>query len=129
MTARTNQQEKPVTLTGERRHPSISQQEKARRWDSLIAMLGRPEVRDVSAWQLSSLRRAVMMLLARREELPTSLTAELKSYKVTLDALHLEAIDGFAAVDGIINFMPMYITESLVGELCQPDSTDNDECS
>jgi hypothetical protein len=117
MTARTDQQENPFTSAGERQQPSISQQEKARRWDSLICMLGRPEIKDVSVWQLSSLRRAVMMLLARREELPASLTAELKSYKVTLDALYLEATDGFADVDGIINFLPTYITESLVGEL------------
>lgn len=78
---------------------------------------------------LSSQRRAVMMLLSMREELPVSLTAELKSYKFTLDALYLEAIGGFESVDGIINFPPTYITESTAGELCQPDSTDNEECS
>ena len=128
MTARTDQQKKTVT-SGERQQPSISQQEKARRWDSLICMLRRPEIRNTGVRQLSSQRRAVLMLLASREELPASLTAELKSYKATLDALYFEAIDGFAAVDGVINFLPTYITESLVGELCQPDSTDNDECS
>jgi hypothetical protein len=128
MTARTYHQKIPVT-PGERRQPSISQQEKAKRWDSLIRMLARPEIRDTGVRHLSSQRRAVMMLLSMREELPVSLTAELKSYKFTLDALYLEAIGGFESVDGIINFLPTYITESTVGELCQPDSTDNEECS
>ena len=128
MTTRTDHQKETV-ISGERQEPSISQREKARRWDNLISMLRRPEIRDVSVWHLSSQRRAVMMLLASREELPTALTAELKSYKFTLDALYLEAIDGFESIDGIINFLPTYITESAVGELCQPDSTDNDECS
>jgi hypothetical protein len=128
MTALTNHQKNPVT-SDERSQSSISQKEKARRWDSLIRMLRRPEIRDVSLRHLSSHRRAVMMLLASREELPASLTAELKTYKFTLDTLYLEAIGGFEDIDGIINYLPTYITESAVGQLCQPASTDNNECS
>jgi hypothetical protein len=128
MTAQASQQKKPVT-SGERQQPNISQREKARRWDNLIRMLRRPDIRDTGVWHLSSQRRAVMMLLTSREELPASLTAELKSYKFTLDALYLEAIGGFESIDGIINFLPTYITESAVGELCQPDSRDDEECS
>lgn len=125
MTART-EQHLPTFAAGERRHLRISQQEKAQKWDSLVAMLSNPQIRDLQVRQLSALRRAVMLLLAKREELPASLTAELKSYMVTLDELYLEAIDGFAAVEGVINFLPMYITESLVGELCQSDSSDDE---
>jgi hypothetical protein len=40
------------------------------------------------------------------EELPPALVVELKSYKLTLDGLHLEAIDGFADVDGLLNLLP-----------------------
>ena len=51
--------------------------------------------------------------------------AELRSYKVTLDGLHLEAIDGFADVDGVLNLLPTYVTESVVGNICQFDTDDD----
>jgi hypothetical protein len=126
MNARMDRRETLVAAAGERQRLSISQREKATRWDYLISMLRQPGVRNVSVRHLSAMRRAVIMLLANREELPESLTAELKTYKTTLDELHLEAIDGFADVEGVINFLPTYVTESLVGEICQPDSTDDE---
>jgi hypothetical protein len=102
-------------------HP-VSQQEKADRWDHLIRLLQNPEIRDTYIWHLSTMRRAVEILLARREELPPTLVNELIPYKARLEALHLEAIDGFTGVEGVLNFFPTYVTESLVGQLCQGDS-------
>jgi len=63
-----------------------------------------------------------MLLLARREELPPGLAAELRSYKVTLDELPLEASDGFADMDGVLNLLPTYVTESIVGDICHFDT-------
>ena len=126
MNGRAGRRETLVAAAGERQRLSISQREKATRWDFLISMLKQPGVRDVSVRHLSAMRRAVTMLLANQEELPESLTAELKSYKTTLDELHLEAMDGFADVEGVINFLPTYVTESLVGEICRSDSTDDE---
>jgi hypothetical protein len=126
MSAQTGRRETLLAAAGERQRLSISQREKATRWDYLISMLRQPGIRDASVRHLSAMRRAVIMLLANREELPESLTAELKSYKTTLDELHLEAIDGYADVEGVINFLPTYVTESLVAEICQSDSTDDE---
>lgn len=102
--------------------PALTEHEKARRWDNLIVLLGRPEIGDLTVRHISTMRRATGMLLAKREELPASLTAELVSYMATLDELYLEAIDGFADMEGVINFLPVYMTESAVAELCQPDT-------
>jgi len=99
----------------------ISQREKARRWDQLTGLLQSPAIRDTYIWRLASLNRAVNMLLACREELPSALVAELKPYKEKLEALRLEAIDGFDDAEGVLNFFPTYVTESLVGQLCQGD--------
>ena len=106
---------------------SVSQEEKADRWDRLMALLGRPEIRDVYVTHLSSKRRAVLMLLASREELPESLVAELVTYRTRLDELYLEAADGFADIEGVLNMLPTYVTESIVGQLCQRD-TDDESC-
>jgi hypothetical protein len=102
----------------------LTEQEKARRWDRLITHLKDPRAKDTHVRHLSAMRRAVEMLLAAREELPECLVAELRAYKVTLDELHLEAIDGFAGVEGVLNLFPTYVTESLAGELCQGDTDD-----
>jgi hypothetical protein len=102
----------------------LTRQEKARRWDLLITQLRNPRMKDTHVRHLSAMRRAVEMLLAAREELPDGLVAELRSYKVTLDELHLEAIDGFAGVEGVLNLLPSYVTESLAGQLCQGDTDD-----
>jgi hypothetical protein len=102
----------------------LTEQEKARRWDDLIQTLRQPGVRNTYVRHLSAVRRAVILLLAEREELPPALVAELKSYKVTLDGLHLEAIDGFADVDGVLNLLPAYVTESIVGNICHFDTDD-----
>jgi len=102
-------------------HP-VSQQEKAERWDHLIRLLQNPEIRDTYIWHLSTMRRAVEALLARREELPSALVDELIAYKTRLEALHLEAIDGFTGIEGVLNFFPTYVTESLIGQLCQGDA-------
>ena len=102
-------------------HP-VSPQEKADRWDHLIRLLQNPEIRDTYIWHLSTMRRAVEILLARREELPSSLVDELVPYRARLEALQLEAIDGFSGVEGVLNFFPTYVTESLVGQFCQGDS-------
>ena len=99
----------------------ISQQEKASRWDRLIGLLQSPEIRDTYTWHLARLHRAANMLLACSEELPPALVAELKPYKEKLEALRLEAIDGFDGTEGVLNFFPTYITESLVGQLSQED--------
>jgi hypothetical protein len=61
------------------------------------------------------------MLLACEEELPTALVPELRSYKRMLEALRLEAIDGLDDAREVLNFFPTYVTESLVGQLCQGD--------
>jgi hypothetical protein len=102
----------------------LTQQEKARRWDDLIKALGQPQIRNTYIHRLTAVRRAVIPLLAEREELPTSLVAELKSYKVTLDALYLEVADGWADMEGILNLFPTYVTESIVGNLCQFNTDD-----
>jgi hypothetical protein len=103
----------------------LTRQEKARRWDALIEALGQPQIRDTYIHHLTAARRAVILLLAEREELPPSLVVELKSYKVTLDALYLEVADGWAECEGILNLFPTYVTESIVGNLCQFDANDD----
>lgn len=105
-------------------HTSVSQQEKASKWDFLIRTLRRPDIKDTHIRHLSTMQRATAMLLAYREELPTTLAAELKSYKEALDGLYLEAIDGFTDLEGVLNLLPTYVTESIAGELCQPDGAD-----
>jgi hypothetical protein len=105
----------------------LTEREKAKRWDDLISLLGQPEIRNLTVRHISKMRRATGMLLANREELPATLTAELVSYKSTLDELYLEAIDGFADVEGVINLLPTYVTESTVAELCQPDTATNND--
>ena len=100
----------------------MGQREKAERWDRLVKLLESPSLQDDYVFHLSSLRRATLMLLARREELPDALVVELRSYRTRLDALYLEAIDGFADMEGILNAIPAYAIASLVGELSQPDT-------
>jgi hypothetical protein len=99
----------------------ISQQEKADRWDRLIGHLRDPKIQDTYIWHLSAMRRAVNMLLAFKGELPSALAAELASYRDKLEALHLEAIDGFDGSGEVLNLLPTYITESLVGQLYGED--------
>jgi DNA-binding transcriptional ArsR family regulator len=106
---------------------TVTQREKAERWDQLLRLLSDPAVHDSHIRHLSTTRRAVMFLLASREELPPALAAELKAYMPTLDELYLEAADGFCDAEGVLNMIPSYITGSLVGELCQPDTAADDE--
>ena len=94
----------------------LTEAEKARRWDQLIGCLGQPGMRDSYIHHLSGARRAVYLLLAE-DTLPPALAAELGAYKVKLDALYLEAADGFAAIEGVLNLLPTYITETIAGEL------------
>ena len=103
----------------------LTQQEKASHWDDLIETLSQSDVRNTYVRHLSAVRRAVMLLLAKREGLPPSLVGELKSYKVTLDELYLEAIDGFADMDGVLNLLPTYVTESVGGTICNLDADDD----
>jgi hypothetical protein len=126
MTAQTKRHGAPSAVVDQRHQVSTSQQEKAERWDHLNALLLSPEVRNTYVRHLSAMRRAALMLLAYREELPTGLLAELKTYMTALDELHLEAIDGFAGTEGVLNLLPAFIIESTVGELCQPDSEDDE---
>jgi hypothetical protein len=102
----------------------MSQREKAERWDHLVKLLESPNLRDDYVFHLSSLRRATLMLLACREELPDALVAELRAYRTRLDALYLEAKDGFDDTEGVLNAIPAYAIGSLVGELSQPDTDD-----
>lgn len=67
------------------------------------------------------MRLATLMLLAGREELPEALVSELRSYHARVDALFLEAVDGYRG-DGH-DMLPTYITEMLVGELSQEMTT------
>jgi hypothetical protein len=92
--------------------------ERARRWDALIKCLQQPDTRDVYLRRLSGVRRAVWLLLAVQE----TLTAELKAYNVTLESLYLEAADGLASIEGVLNLIPTYITEQAAGDLCQADA-------
>jgi hypothetical protein len=103
----------------------LSEREKAGRWDELIACLRQPGMRDTYIHHLSGTRRAVYLLLADQEALPPALTAELKAYKVKVDALYLEAADGFAAIEGVLNLLPTYITESVAGELSDDEAGEN----
>jgi hypothetical protein len=91
-----------------------------------MAMLAQPGLRDGHTRHLSSMRRVTEMLLAYQEELPTSLTAELKAYRAMLNDLCLEAIDGFESIDGILNYFPASVALALAGELSQPDTTHDD---
>jgi hypothetical protein len=100
----------------------LTQPEKARRWDELIGCLRQPGLRDTYIHHLSGVRRAVYLLLAGQETLPPALAAELRAYRVTVDALYLEAADGFTAIEGVLNFIPTYVTESIAGEICQDDA-------
>jgi hypothetical protein len=100
----------------------VTEQEKARRWDELIACLRQPGLRDTYIHHLSGVRRAVYLLLADQEALPPALAAELRAYRVKADALYLEAADGFTAIEGVLNFIPTYVTESVAGEICQDDA-------
>jgi hypothetical protein len=101
----------------------LSQQEKARRWDELIGCLRQPGMRETYIYRLSGVRRAVYLLLAD-ESLPPALAAELNAYRVKVDALYLEAADGFSAIEGVLNFVPTYVTESVTGEICADDTND-----
>jgi transcriptional regulator with XRE-family HTH domain len=69
--------------------------EKAQRWDHLVELLKSQSLQDTYVLHLSNLRRATLMLLASREELPGTLVAELGAYRTRLDALYLEIKDGF----------------------------------
>jgi hypothetical protein len=100
----------------------MSQREKAERWDHLVKLLQSPSLRDNYVFHLSSLRRATLILLASREELPDALVAELRAYQTRLDALYLEAKDGFDDTGDVLNAIPAYAIASLVGELSQPDT-------
>src|SRR5690349_16092380 len=103
----------------------MDQREKAERWDHLVGLLKSPVLRNDYVVHLSAHRRATSMLLASREELPETLVTELAAYQATLDALYLEAIDGFADVEGILNAIPACAIGSLVGELSQPEADDD----
>jgi hypothetical protein len=103
---------------------SRREKEKAQRWDHLVELLKSQSLRDTYVLHRSNLRRATLMLLASREELPDALVAELRAYRTRLDALYLEEKDGFQDTEGILNAIPTYIIGSLVGELSQPDTDD-----
>jgi hypothetical protein len=103
----------------------LTEHEKARRWDQLIRHLGNPAIRDTSIRHLAAMRRATLILLASREELPDPLAAGLKAYMTTLNELYLEAHDGIAEVSETLDLLPTYITESMAGELCQTDTEDD----
>jgi hypothetical protein len=103
------------------------QQQKAERWDALMGVLSQPGLKDTAIRHLSVMRRAALMLLANRHELPASLAAELTSYQATLDELYFEAADGFADVEGILNFLPAYITGFAAAGLYRPGPDDDDE--
>jgi hypothetical protein len=100
----------------------LTQAEKATRWDELIGYLQQPGMHDTYIHRLSGVRRAVYLLLAVQEALPPALVAELQAYRVKLDALYLEAADGFSAVEGVLNLLPTYITESVAGELSDDEA-------
>jgi hypothetical protein len=99
----------------------LTQAEKASRWDELIGCLRQPGMRETYIHQLSGVRRAVYLLLAD-ETLPPALAAELRAYRVKVDALYLEAADGFTAIEGVLNFLPTYVTESVAGEICDENA-------
>jgi hypothetical protein len=100
----------------------LTQAEKASRGDELIACLQQPGMRDTYIHHLSGARRAVYLLLAGQQELPPALATELEAYRVKLDALYLEAVDGFTAIEGVLNLLPTYITESIAGELSDDEA-------
>jgi hypothetical protein len=100
----------------------LTQAEKAGRWDELIGCLQQPGMRDTYIHHLSGARRAVYLLPAGKEALPPALAAELEAYRVKLDALYLEAADGFSAIKGVLNLLPTYVTESVAGELSDDET-------
>jgi hypothetical protein len=99
----------------------LTEAEKAGRWDELIDCLQQPGMRDTYIHRLSGVRRAVYLLLAD-ESLPPGLAAELEAYRVKVDALYLEAADGFTVIEGVLNFLPTYVTESVAGEICDENA-------
>jgi hypothetical protein len=69
------------------------------------------------------MHRATDLLLVYRDQLPPALATELDAYKATLDALCLEAADGFADADNVINLLPTHMVISLIGAItAQRDS-------
>jgi len=101
------------------------EKEKAQRWDHLIELLKSHSLRNTYVLHLSNLRRATLMLLASREELPDALVTELEAYRTRLDALYLEAKAGFQDAEGVLNAIPTHVIGSLVGEISQPDTGDD----
>lgn len=101
---------------------SVTDRQKAENWDFLLEMLKDPRIRDTGINHLRRMRQATLMLLAAREELSETLVSELRAYQVRLDALFLEAVDGYRG-DGH-DMLPTYITEMLVGDLTQDDDDD-----
>ncbi|WP_300609874.1 hypothetical protein [Trebonia sp.] len=99
------------------------QRKKAENWDLLLAMLKNPVIRDDAINNLRRLRLATLMLLAAREELPDALVTELRSYRARIDALFLEAVDGYRG-DGH-DMLPTYITEMIAAELSQENDDDD----
>jgi hypothetical protein len=98
------------------------QLKKAERWDLLKEMLSSPAIRDASLNHLRRMRHATLILLAAREELSETLVTELRAYQARVDALFLEAVDGYRG-DGH-DILPTYEIEMLVNELCQEDACD-----
>jgi hypothetical protein len=95
----------------------LPEREKARMWDELAVAIQRPGLRDLTVLKVSGMLRAVNLLLAYREELPPALAAELDAWKVALDAMHLESIEGWADADGVLNLLPTHMVISLMGAI------------
>ena len=105
---------------------TINDHDKAERWDHLLRLLSSPAVQDAQIFHLSNMRRATMILLASREELPEALARELSTYMARLDMLYMEAKGGFDDAQGVLNMINEYITGSLVAELRQADTFEED---
>ena len=54
-----------------------------------------------------------------------TLIVELRAYRTRLDALYLEAKDGFQDAEGVLNAIPTYLIGWLAGELGQPDTDES----
>ena len=67
---------------------------------------------QVDRTHLERLKLAADILLSEHDAITDPLEVELTIFRE-----RVEAADGFAAIEGVLNLLPTYITETIAGEL------------